>query len=95
MSATEVPEIVQLVFNMELLAISSMCEIGSEHKVCLGAFFFGTLPLHSCESDIAGTAKHVSFCESESDILKFRFRSDVKCLCEPQEIQRLVQQEVQ
>ena len=37
-SATEVPEIVQLVFNMELLAISSMSEVGSEHKVCFGAF---------------------------------------------------------
>ena len=33
MSATEVPEIVQLVFNKELLAISSMCEIGSEHSL--------------------------------------------------------------
>jgi hypothetical protein len=37
-SATEVPEIEQLVFNMELLAISSMCEIGSEQKVCFGDF---------------------------------------------------------
>ena len=37
-SATEVPEIVHLVFNMELLAISSMCAIGSEHTVCFGAF---------------------------------------------------------
>ena len=39
MSATEVPEIVQLVFNMELLAISSMSEVRSEHKVCFGDFF--------------------------------------------------------
>ena len=38
MSATEVPEIVQLVFNMELLTISSMSEVGSEHKVCFGSF---------------------------------------------------------
>ena len=38
MSAKEVPEIVQVVFNMELLAISSMSEVGSEHKVCFGAF---------------------------------------------------------
>ena len=37
-SATEVPEIIQLVFNMELFAISSMCEVGSEHKVCFGVF---------------------------------------------------------
>ena len=37
-SATEVPEIVQLVFNMGLLAISSMSEVGSQHKVCFGAF---------------------------------------------------------
>jgi hypothetical protein len=37
-AATEIPEIVQLVLNMELFAISSMCEIGSEHKVCFGAF---------------------------------------------------------
>ena len=37
-SATEVLEIVQLVCNMELLAISSMSEVGSEHKVCFGAF---------------------------------------------------------
>ena len=36
--ATEVPEIVQLIFNMELLAISSMSEVGIEHKVCFGAF---------------------------------------------------------
>ena len=38
MSATEVPEIVQLFLNMELLAISSMSEVGSEHIVCFGAF---------------------------------------------------------
>ena len=38
MSATEVLEKVQLVCNMELLAISSMSEIGSEHEVCFGAF---------------------------------------------------------
>ena len=38
MSATEVPEIVQLVLNMELLAISSMYEVGSEHKISFGAF---------------------------------------------------------
>ena len=37
-SATEVPEIIQLVLNMELLAISSMSEVGSEHKICFGAF---------------------------------------------------------
>ena len=37
-SATEVPEIVQLVFTMDLLAISSMSEVGSEHKVCFEAF---------------------------------------------------------
>ena len=38
MSATEVPEIVQLVFNMELLAISSMSVVGCGHIVCFGAF---------------------------------------------------------
>ena len=38
MSSTEVPEIVQLVLNMELLAISSVTEVGSEHTVCFGAF---------------------------------------------------------
>ena len=38
MSATEVPEIVKLVIYMELLAKSSMCEVGSGHKVCFGAF---------------------------------------------------------
>ena len=37
-SATKVPEIVQLVFNIEFLAISSMSEVGSEHKVCFWAF---------------------------------------------------------
>ena len=37
MSATEVPEIVELVFKMELLAIFSMSEVRSEHKVCFGA----------------------------------------------------------
>ena len=36
-SATEVPEIAQLVFNTELLAISSMSEVRSEHRVCFGA----------------------------------------------------------
>ena len=36
MSATEVPEIVQLVFYMELLAISIMSEGRGEHKVCFG-----------------------------------------------------------
>ena len=41
-SATEVPEIVQLVFNMQLLAISSMSEVGSEHKVCFVAFLIHT-----------------------------------------------------
>ena len=35
--ATEVPEIVQLVFKTELLAISSMPEVRSEHKICFGA----------------------------------------------------------
>jgi hypothetical protein len=39
--------------------------------------------LPSCESDITGTAKYVSLSESESEILKFRFGSDMKCLCEP------------
>ena len=34
--ATEVPEMVWLVFRMELFAISSMSEVGSEHKVLLG-----------------------------------------------------------
>ena len=34
--ATEVPRIVELVFKMELLAISCMSEVRSEHKVCLG-----------------------------------------------------------
>ena len=36
-STTEVPEIVQLVFNMELLAISNMFEDRSEHKVFVRA----------------------------------------------------------
>ena len=36
-SATDVPEIVQLVFNMEFLAISSMSEVRSEHNVYFGA----------------------------------------------------------
>ena len=36
MSATEVPEIVLLVFIMELLAISRISEVLKEHKVCLG-----------------------------------------------------------
>ena len=35
---TEVPEIIQLVFGMELLTIYSLCEGGSEHNVCFGAF---------------------------------------------------------
>ena len=34
MPATEVLETVQLVVSMELLAISSMSEVRSEHKVC-------------------------------------------------------------
>ena len=33
----EVPQIVQLVFNTELLTISSMSEGRSEHKACFGA----------------------------------------------------------
>ena len=37
MPATEVQEIVQMVFNMELLAISSMSEVRSKHKVCFRA----------------------------------------------------------
>ena len=36
-SATEVLKIVQLVFDTELLAISSMSEVWSEHNVCFGA----------------------------------------------------------
>ena len=39
--------------------------------------------LPSCESDSTGTAKYVSLSESESEILKFRFGSDMKGLCEP------------
>ena len=37
MWATEVPEIVQLAFTMELLAIYNMSEARSEHKVCFWA----------------------------------------------------------
>ena len=37
MAATEVPNKVQLVFNTALLAISSMLEVRSEHKVCFRA----------------------------------------------------------
>ena len=33
MPATEVPEIVKLVFNMELVAISNMSEVRIDHKV--------------------------------------------------------------
>ena len=33
--ATEVPETVQLVFSMELLAISSMSEVRSEYKITI------------------------------------------------------------
>ena len=33
-----IPEILKMVFIMELFAIPSMCEVGSEHKVCFGAF---------------------------------------------------------
>ena len=36
-SVIEVPEIVQLAFTMELLAISFMSEVSSEHKVCFRA----------------------------------------------------------
>ena len=36
---TEVPKIVQLVFYVELLAISSMSEARSEHKVCFRTSF--------------------------------------------------------
>ena len=43
MSATEVLEIFKLVFNMELLAIFSMSEVRSEHKVCFGASYKGFL----------------------------------------------------
>ena len=35
--ATEVPEIIQLVFGMELLPIYSLSEAGSEHEACFGA----------------------------------------------------------
>ena len=38
MSATEVSEIIQLVFNKDLLAIYSISEVRSKHKVCFGAF---------------------------------------------------------
>ena len=37
MPATELPETVKLVFSMELLTMSSMPEVRSEHKVCVGA----------------------------------------------------------
>ena len=36
MSGTEVREIVQLVFNVELLAISVMGEVLTKHKVSFG-----------------------------------------------------------
>ena len=35
--STEAPETVKLVFSMELLTISSMSDVGSEHKVGFGA----------------------------------------------------------
>ena len=37
MSATEVPELIQLVFTTELLDIDSMSEVRSEKKDCFGA----------------------------------------------------------
>ena len=37
-AATEVSEIIQLVFNMELFAISRISDVRSEHKVCFAAF---------------------------------------------------------
>ena len=37
-SATKVLEIEELVFNMEIIAISSMCEVEREHNVCFWAF---------------------------------------------------------
>ena len=40
MSATELPEIIQLVLNIELLAISSMSEVRNKHKVCFGLSIF-------------------------------------------------------
>ena len=36
--ATEVMETVQLFLSMELLAMSSLSEVRSEHKVCFGAY---------------------------------------------------------
>ena len=35
--ATEVPQMVQLVFGKELFTIDSLSEAGSEHYVCFGA----------------------------------------------------------
>ena len=34
---SEIPEMIHLVFDMELLTIYSLPEAGSEHKVCFGA----------------------------------------------------------
>ena len=48
--------------------------------------------LPSCESDISGTAKYVCWSESESPILKIRFGSKIKCLCEPRYNDKFKQQ---
>ena len=56
--ATEVPKTIWLVFSMELLATSSMSEVGSEHKVWFGAslrlindFWAVTDHLRKCTTD--------------------------------------------
>ena len=36
--ATGVPKTIKPVFSMELLAISDMSEVGSEHNICIWAF---------------------------------------------------------
>ena len=59
MSATEVPEIVQLVFNMELLAISNMSEARSEHKVCFGAFLRLTNGFEQQDNQLRSVTKAV------------------------------------
>ena len=51
MPATKPPETVQLVFNMELLAISSMSEIRSENIVCFRVFEQKINHLRSMTSD--------------------------------------------
>ena len=65
-------------YILQYITLDSLCRVQLKSKMASHK-----CSLLSCESEKSGTDKYVSLSESESEIMKFRFGSEMKCLCEP------------